>query len=113
MCERTPNGRAGWRGWRQWSEAAPLRPTGPWHDLSRQLHDELPIPHVTRIDMACHIGVDFATPDPALPQRTPGFDWPVHQVLLSGARSAATEDEGPTYPAKQSHLYIQVADNRG
>lgn len=199
MCEITPNGRLGWRGWRQWAEAAPPRPTGPWHDLSHQLHDELPIPHVlpkpsfrrvmsmpaqpmnvTHIDMACHIGthvdaplrflmdgpafhqipasrlhgsgvvwhvdvepfgaigrdmlqgqrpalregdmlllhtgwaqrfgtdtyldnraltveaaqwlvaqgvkllgVDFATPDLALPKRLPGFDWPVHQVLLS------------------------------
>ena len=29
------------------------------------------------------LGVDFATPDLALPKRLPGFDWPVHQVLLS------------------------------
>jgi len=29
------------------------------------------------------IGVDFATPDQALPRRAPDFDWPVHQILLS------------------------------
>jgi kynurenine formamidase len=29
------------------------------------------------------LACDFATPDLALPLRRPGFDWPVHQVLLS------------------------------
>lgn len=29
------------------------------------------------------LGVDFATPDQALPQRAPDFDWPVHKILLS------------------------------
>jgi kynurenine formamidase len=29
------------------------------------------------------IGVDFATPDLAVNRRPPGFDWPVHHVLLS------------------------------
>jgi len=29
------------------------------------------------------LACDFATPDLALPLRKPGFDWPVHQVLLS------------------------------
>jgi len=29
------------------------------------------------------VGVDFATPDLAVPRRPPGFDWPVHHVLLS------------------------------
>lgn len=29
------------------------------------------------------LACDFATPDLALPLRSPGFDWPVHQVLLS------------------------------
>jgi kynurenine formamidase len=29
------------------------------------------------------LACDFATPDLALPLRQPGFDWPVHQVLLS------------------------------
>lgn len=29
------------------------------------------------------LGVDFATPDQALPRRGPDFDWPVHQILLS------------------------------
>jgi arylformamidase len=29
------------------------------------------------------VGVDFATPDLALPKRAAGFDWPVHQILLS------------------------------
>ena len=28
------------------------------------------------------LGVDFATPDLALPRRAPDFDWPVHKVLL-------------------------------
>ena len=28
------------------------------------------------------LACDFATPDLALPLRKPGFDWPVHQVLL-------------------------------
>jgi kynurenine formamidase len=28
------------------------------------------------------VGVDFATPDLAVPRRPPGFDWPVHHVLL-------------------------------
>lgn len=28
------------------------------------------------------LGVDFATPDLALPKRPPDFDWPVHQILL-------------------------------
>jgi arylformamidase len=28
------------------------------------------------------VGVDFATPDLAVDRRPPGFDWPVHQVLL-------------------------------
>lgn len=31
------------------------------------------------------LGVDFATPDLALPKRMPGFVWPVHQVLLPTA----------------------------
>ncbi|HJQ83379.1 MAG TPA: cyclase family protein [Candidatus Binatia bacterium] len=29
------------------------------------------------------VGVDFATPDLAVPRRPPGFDWPVHHVLLA------------------------------
>ncbi len=29
------------------------------------------------------VGVDFATPDLAVDRRPAGFDWPVHQVLLS------------------------------
>jgi kynurenine formamidase len=29
------------------------------------------------------LGVDFATPDAALPRRGLDFDWPVHQILLS------------------------------
>jgi kynurenine formamidase len=29
------------------------------------------------------LGVDFATPDLAVDRRPPGFDWPVHHVLLS------------------------------
>ena len=29
------------------------------------------------------VGVDFATPDLAVPRRPSGFDWPVHHVLLS------------------------------
>lgn len=29
------------------------------------------------------LGVDFATPDQALPRRGPDFDWPVHQILLA------------------------------
>ena len=29
------------------------------------------------------LGVDFATPDLALPKRAPDFDWPVHKILLS------------------------------
>jgi len=29
------------------------------------------------------MGVDFATPDQALPKRGPDFDWPVHQILLA------------------------------
>jgi kynurenine formamidase len=29
------------------------------------------------------LGVDFATPDLAVNHRPPGFDWPVHHVLLS------------------------------
>jgi kynurenine formamidase len=29
------------------------------------------------------LACDFATPDLALPLRKPGFDWPVHRVLLS------------------------------
>jgi len=29
------------------------------------------------------VGVDFATPDLAVPRRPPGFDWPVHHILLS------------------------------
>lgn len=28
------------------------------------------------------LGVDFATPDAALSNRPPNFDWPVHQILL-------------------------------
>ena len=28
------------------------------------------------------VGVDFATPDLAVPRRPPGFDWPVHHILL-------------------------------
>jgi len=28
------------------------------------------------------VGVDFATPDLAVPRRPPGFDWPVHHELL-------------------------------
>jgi kynurenine formamidase len=28
------------------------------------------------------VGVDFATPDLAVPRRPPGFDWPVHHALL-------------------------------
>ena len=199
MCEISASGRKGWRGWRHWPELALPRPTGPWHDLSHKLHNDLPVPHVfphphfgrissmpqarlniTRIDMVCHVGthldaplhllvdgpgfdeipashlggpgvvwrldvqpfaditvamlaskrpalrpgdillletgwsrrfgrddyydnpaltleaaqwlvdhgikllgVDFATPDQALPRRGPDFDWPVHQILLS------------------------------
>lgn len=29
------------------------------------------------------VGVDFATPDMAVNHRPPGFDWPVHHILLS------------------------------
>lgn len=29
------------------------------------------------------VGIDFATPDLAVNRRQPGFDWPVHHVLLS------------------------------
>ena len=29
------------------------------------------------------LGLDFITPDLAISRRPPGFDWPVHQVLLS------------------------------
>lgn len=29
------------------------------------------------------VGVDFATPDLALPKRAPDFDWPVHKILLA------------------------------
>jgi kynurenine formamidase len=29
------------------------------------------------------LGVDFATPDLATDRRLPGFDWPVHHILLS------------------------------
>jgi kynurenine formamidase len=29
------------------------------------------------------VGVDFATPDLAVPRRTPDFFWPVHHILLS------------------------------
>lgn len=199
MCEVTSTGRTGWRGWRHWPEAQPARATGPWHDLSHKLNNELPVPHVfphphfgriasmpearlniTRIDMVCHVGthldaplhlfvdgpgfdqippghlngpgvvwhldvppfgeisaellrsrqprlrpgdmlllhtgwarrfggddyydnpaltldaaqwlvdqgvkllgVDFATPDLALPKRAPDFDWPVHKILLA------------------------------
>lgn len=199
MCEVSSQGRTGWRGWRHWPEALAGRATGPWHDLSHKLHNDLPVPHVfphphfgriasmpqarlniTQIEMVCHVGthldaplhllvdgpgfdqiptshlngpgvvwrlnvepladitvemlrskqprlragdmlllctgwahrfsradyydnpaltldaaqwlvdqgvkllgVDFATPDLALPKRAPDFDWPVHQILLS------------------------------
>jgi kynurenine formamidase len=29
------------------------------------------------------LGLDLPTPDLAVPRRPPGFDWPVHKVLLS------------------------------
>lgn len=198
MCDLHPNGRRGWRGWRSFPAAQIARASGPWHDLTHRLHNELPVPHVfahpnvervmampegrlnvTRLDVVVHVGthvdaplhlfvdgpgfdeiplqmlqgpgvvwkvdvephaeitaeilasmtpkmrpgdivllctewdrrfgtdsyllnpaltvgaaewlmsqgikalgVDFATPDLALAKRPPGFDWPVHKVLL-------------------------------
>ena len=35
------------------------------------------------------VGVDFSTPDLAAKHRAPGFDWPVHHVLLGGGTLVA------------------------
>ncbi len=92
MCEISPNGRTGWRGWRHWPETTPPRPTGPWHDLSHKLHNDLPVPHVfphpsfgriasmpqarlniTRIEMVCHVGTHLDAPLHIF-MDGPGFD---------------------------------------
>lgn len=61
--------------------------TGWWRHFEDPLYDRHPSLSVTAARWLVAqgvklVGVDFGTPDLAVPLRPPGFDWPVHRVLL-------------------------------
>ena len=65
-----------------------LLDTGWAEHFDSARYDEHPCLSVAAAEwLAAHrvklVGIDFATPDLAVNRRQPGFDWPVHHVLLS------------------------------
>jgi arylformamidase len=61
--------------------------TGWWRHFEEPLYDRHPSLSVPAARWLVAqgvklVGVDFGTPDLAVPLRSPGFDWPVHRVLL-------------------------------